>query len=435
MTTNPRNAASSKTRRCRLRKKETFMYLTPEEKAMAQGEYGPGIRRCMEILVKFGKAVGATELIPIASAHTMPKEPLQLLREMTDSAQKTGTLTTLHPLMSAFSPVSWQSMGLPQDFVDSEMAEHQARSRIYSRCGFQQTYCCLPMLVGNLPLKGQPVSWIGSGAQLMANSLLGARCNRDGAVVNLAAAMTGRAPRYGMFLDENRFAQVVVRFDNIAPEELTISQLGAVGYHVGALAGGRNVVFDGIPQGLGMDRLKHLMAPLPVSGAVCLCHVVGTTPEAPTLDAAVGNREPELTLHINHKDIRAALNMFTAGDAPVDLALFGCPHCTIAEIQNLSSLLSGKRVSNGKRLWIGAGHQMYHLANLMGCTDPIEEAGGVFASSCMATIPDAPLPEGVRVIATNSFKAAHYISRLSKGAVKVVIRDMEHCVAAVTGDS
>ncbi len=409
------------------------MRLTPEELAMERGDKGPGVKRCMDMLIRFGEAMGATGLMPIVTAHTMPKEPPELLRELTESATETGVPTTLHPLMSAFSPVSCERMGLPDEYVKQEMAEHVQRSAIHKNLGFLQTYCCLPMLVGNLPLKGQAVSWIGSGAQLMANSVLGARCNRDGTVINIAAAMTGRVPKYGMMLDENRLAKVIVRFDDVEPGDLSVAQLGAVGYHVGALAGSRNVVFDGIPRDTELDRLKYLMAPLAVSGAVLLCHVVGVTPEAPSLEAATGGREPELEILVTARDIRATLDMF-AVDEPVDLALFGCPHCTIMEINVLASLLQGKTLTTGKRLWIGTGHQIYRLAEVMGSAKTVEKAGGAFASSCMATIPDSPLPEDVRVVATTSFKAAHYIPRLTKGRVRATILDMDGCIDAVTGE-
>jgi hypothetical protein len=409
------------------------MLLNSEEQAMVRGDQGPGIKRCMDILVKFGEAVGAENMVPIASAHTMPKEPPELLREMTEGVNELGAPTTLHPLMSAFSPKSWKRMGISEEYANHELDQHGQRSEVYIRCGFLQTYCCIPMLVGNLPLKGEPVSWIGSGAQLMANSLLGARCNRDGTVVNLASAITGRAPNYGMFLDENRYGQVLVRFDGVDPGKLTLSQLGAVGYHVGAIAGGRNVVFDGIPKGMGLDRLKLLMAPLSVSGSVSMCHVVGTTPEAPALEAALGGGKPELTLEVGAEDINRALGMYSEGGLEVDMAVFGCPHCTIPEVKELVGLLSGKKLAQDKRLWIGLPHQMYRLAELMGYVQTVEKSGGVFASSCMATIPEAPLPEGVRVVVTNSFKAAHYITRLTKGNVKVLIGDMDQCIEAVTG--
>ena len=169
------------------------MYLKPEEEAMASGKYGPGLQRCMDILIKLGGAFGAERMVKVSSAHTMPKEPPELLSEMTEGVERTGTFTTLHSLMSSFDPKCWQEMGISADFAEGELSVLKQRLDIYRRIGFYQTFTCLPMLVGNLPRFGDFVSWIGSGAQLLVNSLLGARTNRDGTVVNLATAITGRA--------------------------------------------------------------------------------------------------------------------------------------------------------------------------------------------------------------------------------------------------
>lgn len=409
------------------------MLLTKMEEAMVCGGHGPGVKRCMELLVKFGDSVGAERMVPLSCAHTMPKEPLELLEEMTEGVQRPGVPTSLHPLMSAFSPKSWEAMGLPEGFARGEAAVFEKRRENYLRCGFLETYTCLPMLVGNLPRKGDCISWIGSGAQLLANSVLGARCNRDGTVVNLASAVTGRAPYYGHFLDENRAGRVLVRFEGLDPAELSHAKLGAVGYHVGVLAGGANVIVEGVPGGCDIDYLKHLLAPMPVSGSVLLCHVVGVTPEAETLEEALGGRDPERVVMVGPKDVEAALGRFGANEAEVDMALFGCPHCSVEEVRTLAGLLDGRALVAGKRLWIGMPHQQYHLLKLMGVADRVEDAGGVFASSCMATIPDAPVPGGVHTIATNSFKAAHYITYLTKGRVKVLVGDMDACVDAVAG--
>ena len=409
------------------------MLLNSIEEAMLQGDHGPGKQRCMDILVKFGESVGAERMAGISSAHTMPKEPPDLLAEMTEGVTELGAPTSMHAMMSAFSPVNWKAMGVPGAFAEQELGLFAERRGHYRRCGFLETYTCLPMMVGNLPRKGDLVSWIGTGAQLLANSILGARCNRDGTVVNLAAAITGRAPYYGLYLDENRFAQVLVRFNGLDLGALTHAELGAVGYHVGALAGSRNIVIEGLPRETDADRLKYLMAPLAVSGSVSLCHIVGLTPEAPTLEAALGGVEPEQTLTVGPDDVRACLEQYAQGGPDVDMALFGCPHCSVAEVKVLSRLLEGKGLAGDRRLWIGLPHQQYALAKVMGLVDAVEAAGGVFASSCMATIPDSPIPDGVRTVATNSFKAAHYITRLTKGGVKVLVGDMEDCVKAVTG--
>ena len=409
------------------------MQLTKMEEAMARGEHGPGIKRCMELLVKFGESVGAERLVPITCAHTMPKEPLELLQEMTEGVERLGVPTSMHSLMSAFNPQAWDDQGLPAEFARDEACLHEERREEYLRCGFLETYTCLPMLVGNLPRKGDCISWIGTGAQLLSNSIIGARCNRDGTVINLASAITGRAPYYGHFLDENRLGQVLVRFEGVDPSTLSHAELGAAGYHIGAVAGGRNVVVEGVPADCDLDYLKHLLAPMPVSGSVLLCHIVGVTPEAPTLEAAFGGNEPEETIVVGPDEIRASLERFADPGEGVDMAIFGCPHNSVNEVKALAALLDGKKMADGKRLWVGMPHQQQHLVRMMEIAEAVEAAGGVFASSCMATIPDHPIPDGVRTIATNSFKAAHYISFLTKGAVKVVVGDMDACVEAVTG--
>lgn len=408
------------------------MKLTETEKAMADGDYGSGIAKCMDMLVKFGDAMGAGKLVHIVSAHTMPKEPPELLQEMTEGVRSTCVPTTLHPFMSAFSPKNWRAMGLPRSFADKELLIHDQRKEVYLRCGFHQTYSCLPMLNGNLPFKGEYVSWIGSGAQLMANSLLGARCNRDGTVINLCSAITGRAPLYGMLLDENRYGQVLVRFEGIPVDRLNSAELGAVGYHVGALAGSRVVVMDGLPKHMGLTRIKYLLAPLAVSGSVSLCHLAGITSEAPTVERAMGGRKPESTVVVTPSDVKRSLEVFSQLHEGVQMVIFGCPHCTVEEVKQIVSALDGRRLDDNKRLWIGLGHQHYHLAALMGLVQVVEDAGGVFASSCMATIPDSPIPDDIRVIATNSFKAAHYITSLTKGKVRVVVGDMNWCLDTVT---
>jgi predicted aconitase len=410
------------------------MKLTEVEEAMASGKHGGGIAKCMNILIRIGDAFGAERMVRISSAHTMPEEPPDLLNEMTEGVAGTGAFTTLHSLMSAFDPHCWQKMGIAEEFASQGLPIHQRRLDVYRRVGFYQTYTCLPMLVGNLPRKGDYVSWIGSGAQLMANSIIGARANRDGTVVNLAAAITGRAPYTGLFLDENRYAEILVVLDGLDISQLTLTDFGAIGYCVGEKAQNRNIVIDGLPKELVFDQLKYLMAPLSTSGSVSICHIVGLTPEALDLPQALGHRKPSEVIKVGRKEIKQTKALYAGGKSDrVDMAVFGCPHCTITELKTMASLLDGKKVGDDQRLWIGMPYQTYYLAQTMGYTDVVENAGGVISRACMATIPDSPIPAEVKVIATNSFKAAHYISRLTKGRVKVLIGDMDACLAAITG--
>ncbi|GAH68106.1 unnamed protein product, partial [marine sediment metagenome] len=137
---------------------------------------------------------------------------------------------------------------------------------------------------------------------------------------------------------------------------------------------------------------------------------------------------------VGREEIKQTKALYAEGKSgQVDMAVFGCPHCTVAELKTMASLLDGKKVGNNQRLWVGMPYQMYYLAQTMGYTDVIENAGGVISSACMAAIPDSPIPSDVKVIATNSFKSAHYIPRLTKGRVRVLIGDMDVCIDAVTG--
>ena len=212
---------------------------------------------------------------------------------------------------------------------------------------------------------------------------------------------------------------------------LVLLTLSAIGYYLGAKASSRNLVIDGLSRNMGLDRLKFLLAPLAVTGSVCLCHIVGMTPEAPTLEAAFGGGQPEEIFIVGQNVIDDGMALYPGSGRDADMVIFGCPHCTISEIRTLAARLEGKRIEAGKRLWIGLPHQHYALAQKMGYTRTIETAGGLFASACMAGVPDAPLPAGVSTVATNSFKAAHYISRLTRDRVKVMVTDQAKCLDAI----
>lgn len=411
------------------------MNLTQEEQDMLSGKRGPGIQKCMEILVKVGEAFGAKRLVPIRSAHTMPKEPPTLLEEMTEGVTSLGVnICTQHALMSAFDPEKAEEMGLHPVFIENELKDYQKRDEIYKRLGFYPTNTCMPMLVGNVPLKDQHISWIGSGAQIFANSLLGARTNRDGVVMNLAAAITGRTPEMGLHLKENRYAQIVVTLDTeIDVNSLSDIDLGAIGYMVGKIAKNRNVVFDGLPNDMDLDHLKYLIAPLSTSGSVAICHIVGITPEASSLDEALGGNKPEESICINYSDIVKELSLFKLQEKKdIDLVILGCPHASIEELKFVSGLLYGKQIITGRRFWMGVPSQQYYLARKMGHVEGIEQAGGYLISSCMATVPDNPIPEGVKLVATNSFKVAHYVKALSKGNIKTVVLTLKDCIKSIT---
>ena len=411
------------------------MILSKEEDKMATGKYGPGMERCSKFLIKYGEAFGADKLVTVASAHVFNAFPLDLLNELTEGVDQAGTFTTIHPFMSLFDPLVCKKMGMPQERCLQQNDNCEEREEIYRRIGFFLTYTCVPQLVGNFPRKGDYVSWFGSSSQTFVNSIVGAKQNQDGAVVNMAIAVTGRAPNWGLFLDENRYGKVLIDLTNLDSTSLTTTELGAIGYYTGSIAQHRNAAINGLNSDIVYDKLKYLLHPVATSGAVSICHLVGITPEAPDLKTALGNKRPEEHVHVGRKEIRKITENFRTGESePVDLVIFGCPHCSIQEVKKIAGLLENNKIGSNQRLWVGTGHQVNDLAETMGYTQVIETAGGIIARSCMATIPDCPMPEDVKNVATNSFKTASYVTGISKSRIKVVVGEIEQCIsAAITG--
>ncbi|EIL6545348.1 DUF521 domain-containing protein [Salmonella enterica] len=430
------------------------MQLTETEQAYLAGDAGPGVQKCMQVLVSFSKAFGAPKLVNIASAHVIPNIPLGLLDMLTQGVDTLPVMTTLHPHMSALCPKSWSSMGIDMQYAHTRLPDIKRRAALFAEKGFNQTYTCYPAMVGNLPKKGDYVSWIGSGGQVLVNSMIGARCNRDGALLTLAAAITGRAPYYGLFLESNRLAEVLVTFDGLDANQLSKVELSAIGYYLGAQAKSHNIVIDGIDRELGMDHLKQIMIPLTVTGSVGICHVLGVTPEADTLKDALGGCHPVKKISVDRDILNHSLALYAPNNGmgvpllspqanvtvkrdivPTDMVVLGCPHLTIQEIRLLAGLLVGKHIPDHKHLWIGLAHQQYQLAREMGYAEIIERAGGVMVSACMSTIPDSPIPAQVNFVMTSSMKAAHYITQLNQKRLSVGVADIECCIQSLLGST
>jgi len=410
------------------------MKLTAYEQDMANGKYGPGLQKAINLLIRYGDACGAEEFVEITSGHVMPKEPPELLEQFTEGIDKLPVTTTLHPLMSAFSPEKWEAMGISKEYAEQEMKDYSKREELHTKLGFLKTYSCLPMTMGNLPRSGDYISWIGSCAQILANSMFGARTNKDGTVVSLCSALTGRTPKTGLLLDKNRYATVLVKMEEGLKLEGD-SDYGAMGYYIGTQVANKSIAVEGLNRSITFDQLKYLIAPAAASGSIHVFHVIGITPEAATKEAAFGGKEPEKTIIVTRNNLEETKAIFPFDkNKEADLVLLGCPHITIQEAGNIAAILKGKHLRTGKRLWLGMAKPTYELAHTMGYTDIIESAGGVVSDTCMATIPDSPIPVGTKVVMTNSFKCAHYVRALQKDRVEIMINNISECIAKITED-
>ncbi len=405
------------------------MNLTDEEKKMYQGEYGPGTQKAMTMLVEYGEVFDAERMVKVHNAHTgVGGGPW--LEQILEGVDHLRAFTTTHAGMAAGVG---EALGLKEEFYLPQEKEQEKTLEMIIPKGFNLVMSCAPYMVGNVPTAGRAFSWPGSQGIIVANSVFGARGNRDAMPASMASAITGVTPDMLLMQKQHRYAQVHFKLEGLDVENFTEADYGAVGYYIGAAAGTRNAVVEGIPENVTFDMLKFLMSPQPVSGAVAICHVVGVTPEAPTLEEALGNKRPEETIKIGQKEYKEGWEgLHSAKNDNVEIVFFGCPHLNIAELEKVARLVEGKKIADGVRFFIATSYQVYVLAERMGYIDIIEKAGGVVVSGmCIQGFPYPQLKEPANTGATNSARAASY--QIRRG-INVQYGSYEDCInAALTG--
>lgn len=395
---------------------------TDEEQAMLAGEAGPGVQKAMEIVVALGQIYGAVDLVPIASVQVsgvsyknLGDAGLEFLEEWAAQGARARVPTTLNP--AGMDLTAWRELGFSETFARRQEAVIAA----YIALGVTPTCTCTPYLVGYTPGLGQHVAWAESSAVSYANSVLGARTNREGGPSALAAAIIGRTARYGLHLDGNRLATAVV--DVVCPVR-SEADLGALGYLLG------QQVKNGIPflrfhdSELREWDLKTLGAAMAASGAVALYHVEGLTPEARQSDMIARN-----ALNLVLDDLSPGFAALNGSAETVDLVSLGCPHASLAELEATAAYLAGRRAKSA--LWITTARATREAAEAAGLLAQIEAAGGrVVADTCMVVAPVAEL--GFRTMATNSAKMAFYAP--SHSGLSVRFGTLEQCLeTAVNG--
>lgn len=391
------------------------MYLTSEEEKMYQGHYGPAVQKSMEILVALGDIYQAEKMVEITSAQisgvsykTIGDAGLEFLEEMAQSA-RVRVPSTLNP--AGVDLDHWQELGFSKEFTKRQLRIVAA----YQKMGITTTCTCTPYLASNLPILGSHIAWSESSAVCYANSVIGARTNREGGPAALSAAICGRTPLYGYHLESGRKASTVVEVKT----ELKGADFGALGYLVGKEVGGGVPYFQMINKP-GPNDLKSLGASLASSGSVALYHVQDITPEYHLAMRGLEVGDVEL-MTVEESDIREVREKLSSSPRKPDLICLGCPHASLDEVGEVASLLNGKNLDND--LWVCTSILVKAAADRMGYTDAIEKAGGkVVTDTCMVVAPIEELD--YQVIGVNSAKAAIYVPSMC--GLEVVYDDLEN---------
>jgi predicted aconitase len=387
------------------------MHLDKDDERILAGEQGETKQKMLELLVALGKVFGAERLVPIKSAQvsgasykTIGEYGLQWLNTLDAKAVVPAVLNPI-----GMPRGRWQEMGVSPDFA----VKQQAVVAAYARLGIGLECTCTPYYLRETSY-GDHLAWSESSAVSYANSVIGARTNREGGPGALAAALVGKTPCYGLHLAENRKPQVIIRVQ-ADTRDWTTAHYGALGYHAGKLVGNRIPFFSGL-ESADSDRLKGLGAAMAATGAVALYHVEGVTPEAVKVPVDLSGLE---VITVESGEV---VHLFK--EVNVEAVALGCPHCSPEELAYIARLLAGKVVT--KPLYVFSSQGVIDANR--NTVDVIEKSGArVFADTCMVV---SPVMEQYAGIMVNSGKALAYVPDMC-GAVSR-IGTTEECVKVAT---
>ncbi|MFQ5800565.1 MAG: aconitase X catalytic domain-containing protein [Candidatus Hydrothermarchaeales archaeon] len=368
------------------------MHLTREEELILSGERGEGLQKAMEILASIGDIFDAERLIDVKSVQisgvsykTIGDAGLEFLKDFASHNAKARVFATLNP---AGIDLDDENIGVPTGFVEKQREIIQT----YKKLGATPSCTCTPYLAGNKPAFGEHIAWAESSAVAYANSVIGAKTNRESSITALASAITGKTPLYGLHLEENRLPTFIV---DVLFDIQTTHDFSTLGYYVGKH-------FDGIPLFNGIrpdtEGFKALSAGL-ATGKISMFHVKGITPNE------TGETRDLERIEFAKSELKEVEEELNTCEEP-DIVCIGCPHCTIKEIKQVI------KANPKKEVWVYTARQNKNLIN-----DKIKNENiKIISDTCMVV---QPLEEmGIASLGTNSTKCAFYSRNLSGLDVK-----------------
>jgi predicted aconitase len=348
--------------------------LTQEERAILGGERGEAARLALEYQVKVGEFWSAKRFVPVTSVHmmgdieVMGDGGLQWLKDTAGRGARCAVATTTNARCIDFAHCA----RLGQD--PGEAAKERELIASLRRMDVVTTDTCINYQTVYQPHLGERVAWGDTGTVIYANSVFGARSNFESGPAALAAAITGRTPEYGFHLDEHRRGRFTValraRLDDLA-------DWGAVGKLIGEPHQSYFAVpvFHGFHRTPTADELKHLGAALASYGSMGMFHFVGVTPEAPTLEAALGGCRPAERLAVTDEDLAGVYAGYGLGDGDARLVVFSGPQQSLLEMKRLASLFDGRKVKAGASCFVTTNGGVLAQSRALGYAKALEDAG------------------------------------------------------------
>ena len=421
------------------------MILADDEKAMLDGRSGIAKQKAMELLIRYAQALGAERFVNTNNVAGVPGSSTVFLQKYFEEHAGDGSFEAVFSLYdldaTEVMPVPgaagncchlqggmdlnhWSELGM-----SPEAARHQREDEAaLARHGVRIMKTCTPYLAGNLPVKGEHCAWMESSAVVYCNSVIGARTNTEGRESTSAAMLTGKIPDWGFHRDEYRHATHLIEVET--PVE-SVMDWGMLGYFIGDLVQENIPVLTGTIRAADPLRHKHFGAAAASSGGVEMYHIVGITPEADTLEMALGRRKAAVAIKYGAEERRRVYETLNANghDPNVDYVMLGCPHASLDQFRDVAQMLAGQRIKT--HLWMFTSRAVKATADLSGFTKIIEDAGVIVMTDTCSSIARA-VPKGTKVAALDSAKQVHYLPAMT--GVEAWFGTTEDCIdAALTG--
>jgi predicted aconitase len=415
--------------------------LTLDEQEMLNGQRGKLKQQAMRKIVEYAEILNAKELCEVGMAHLFcgahgylaaagdldVEGVVSVMQYCSDGPFPPEEMACYcQSDCGPMDPVDYRKMNC----TDEEAERNQQFLDYYRACGINLVGTCVPYLCGFIPLPGEHYVSSESHAVTLMNSLWGACGNADGLEAGFWAAACGRIPKWGNHIKEDRLGTHV--FDVATPIENSLDW-DLLGYTVGRKLPPHSVpVITGLKRLPSISIIKYFFAAMATTSGPEMCHLVGITPEAPTIETALGGQKPVGRVTISKSDLRESLKILGGGTVcgeTVDYISLGCPHYSIEELKSIAMFLDGKKVSKGTVVHIWTAPPIKNIADNNGYTKIIEASGAaLLTSSCPLT--SGKLPPNVGVMAFDSAKQAHYMT--PGQSAKVLYGSLMTCLKAAT---
>ena len=341
------------------------MYLTNEQQAVLNGEKGAVMAKVMKTLVMYGETFGADKMVPITSKYNhlvtsfglkMMTPVYALMDQLLEAGVISGQEFSVDPRpLDRNVPANFLQNFVFNHFMYTKQEDYEKQLKQLGLMNDDAFSCaCYLDQVGNKPQKGEVLSWAESSAVVYANSVLGARCNRNSGIMDIMGSIAGCVPHFGLLTDEGRKADWIIRVETSRKPEAQL---------LGSAIGMK--VMEDVPYITGLDRwlgtelndaacayLKDFGAATASNGAVGLYHVKNLTPEAKELGEALV-REGAKIYVIDDAELERVKNdypvMWKKADAAPRLCFVGCPHMSMEQLKDWTVRVEEGLKASGNR--------------------------------------------------------------------------------------